>query len=76
MTALRWVILIGLGIGAFSIGFDAAIDVEDAYAAACQGRDCAPVATEIYLLKLCSIITAIALPAALAWALARLDHRR
>ena len=76
MTALRWVFLVGLGLGAFLIGFDAAIDVEDAYAAACQGRDCAPVATEIYLLKLCSIITAIAMPAALAWALGRLDNRR
>jgi hypothetical protein len=73
---LRWIVLIGVGIGIFFLGFDAAVDVEDAYAAACQWRGCPPLATEIYVLKLCAIIAAIAMPAALAWAFDRLDRRR
>lgn len=75
MTVLRWVVLVGLGLGAFFVGFDAVIDVEDTYATACQGRACPSIETEIYLLKLCGIITAIAIPAGLAWAFDRLDNR-
>lgn len=75
MTALRWVFLVGVGIGAFFITFDAAIDVQDAYALACRERPCLSIETEIYLLKLCAIVASIAIPAALAWVLDRLDHR-
>jgi hypothetical protein len=75
MTFLRWIFLVGVGIGVFFISFDAAIDVEDAYATACQARDCPSIETEIYLLKVCGIITAIAIPAGLAWIFDRLDNR-
>jgi len=75
MTALRWVFLVGVGIGAFLITFDAAIDVQDAYALACRGRPCLSIETEIYLLKLCAIVASIAIPAALAWVLDRRGHR-
>jgi hypothetical protein len=65
-------ILAVLGFVILFLGFDAALDVEEAYRAACQGRACPLLTSEIHLLKLCAIVTAIAVPLGIAWFLGRL----
>ena len=73
MIVLRQIVLVALGIVVLVFTVDAALDVEEAYASACVGRICPSIITEIYVLKLCAVATAVAVPGAIAWAI---DRRR
>ena len=75
VVALRRIALVALGVGLLMFSVDAAMDVEEAYATVCAMRSCPSIGTDIYMLKLCAVTTAIAVPAALAWAIdKRRDH--
>ena len=65
MLALRTVALVFVGTAALWFNFQAAIHVEQAYAAACLRRVCPSIADDIYLLKVFAVLAALALPVAL-----------
>ena len=73
MAVFRQVVLAGAGISILLFNYDLVLDVEEAYATVCAAHTCPSIASEIYMLKLCAVATAIAVPAALAWAA---DRRR
>lgn len=68
------VILAVLGFGILFLCLDAALDVEEAHLGVYHGRACPLIANEIHLLKVCAIVTAIAIPAAIGWFLSRLGR--
>jgi choline-glycine betaine transporter len=65
--------LVAAGIAVLLFNYDLALDVEEAYATVCAAHTCPSIAREIDMLKLCAVVTAVAVPAALAWAI---DRRR
>ncbi len=52
-------------LGILFLCLDAALDVEKAYLGVYHGLACPLIANEIDLLKVCAIVTAIAIPAAI-----------
>jgi hypothetical protein len=65
-------VLAVIGVGLFLLSFDAALDVEEAYALVCKDRLCQSITSEIQLLKLCTIVASIAVPLGIGWFLKRL----
>ncbi len=61
------VLFAAAGIGTLAFNFTLALKVEEAYAAACLGRQCPSIAENMYLLKVGIVITALLMPFALAW---------